>query len=157
MSYFKVTATVEKVSTPKSLNPNVPSHVVLPCRMYKVGDMIVVEDNQINMSETSGALCLSLISSLIPVLKGLQRGVKPIKKQDEIKHDSTQGVTWFTCPDAERPVIFKIQREVKDIPGWVVAEELALQNPGKRIHLHAPNPTDERRGDDENIWNKVMM
>lgn len=116
----------------------------------------MVEDNQINMSETSGALCLSLISSIIPVLKGLQRGVKPIKKQDEIKHDSTQGVTWFTCPDAERPVILKIHRETKDMPGWIVAEELALKNPGKRIHLHTPNPTDEQRGDDENTWNKVM-
>lgn len=54
MSYFKVVATVEKVSEPKSCTPGQPSHVVLPCRMYKVGDQIVVEDNQINMDETSG-------------------------------------------------------------------------------------------------------
>jgi len=156
MSYFKVIATVEKVSEPKSCDPDAPSHVVLPCRMYKEGDRIVIEDNQINMSETTGALCLSLTASMIPVLKAMQRSVKPIKKNGKEKHDSTQAVAWFTCPDAERPVIFKIRRESKEIPGWVVAEELALSNPGQRIHLHTPNPTDEKRGDHDNIWDQVM-
>ena len=110
MSYYKVVATVHEVNKPRSMTPGKPSHVVLPCRMYKVGDKIVIEDNQINVAETTGALCLSLISSMIPVLKAMQRAVKPISQDGIEKHDSTQGVTWFSCPDAERPVIFKIQR-----------------------------------------------
>lgn len=93
---------------------------------------------------------------MIPVLKGLQRGVKPVTQKDEVKHDSTQGVAWFTCPDAERPVLFKIRREPRPIPGWIVAEEMAKADPGKWIHLHTPNPTDERRGDTDNIWEEVM-
>jgi uncharacterized repeat protein (TIGR04076 family) len=156
MSYSKVVAVVHKVSEPLSINTDQPSHVVLPCRMYKEGDMIVVEDNQINMAETTGALCLSLVSSLIPVLKAMQRTVKPITDAGKEKNDSTQRVTWFTCPDAERPVIFKIERIPKKIPGWIKAEELALANPGTRIHLHTPNLSDEARGDHDNLWNEVM-
>lgn len=156
MSYYKVVATVHKVHEPQSMTPEKPSHVVLPCRMYKEGDRIVVEDNQINMAETTGALCLSLVSSMIPVLKALQRGVKPISQDGEEKHDSTQGVTWFSCPDAERPVILKIQRIPQEVPGWIKAEELAKESPGTFIHLHTPNPTDETRGDHDNLWDEVM-
>ena len=65
------------------------------------------------MAETTGALCLSLIASMIPVLKALQRSVEPIMDEEtgEPLPDSTQKVTWFSCPDAERPVIFKIERD----------------------------------------------
>jgi len=92
MSYFKVIATVEKVSEPKSCDPDAPSHVVLPCRMYKEGDRIVIEDNQINMSETTGALCLSLTASMIPVLKAMQRSVKPSRKT--ARKNMTQPRPW---------------------------------------------------------------
>jgi len=156
MSYFKVVATVTQVNEPESMTPGKPSHVALPCRMYKEGDKIVVEDNQINMAETTGALCLSLVSSMIPVLKALQRAVKPISQGGEEKHDSTQGVTWFSCPDAERPVILKIQRIPQEVPGWIRAEELAKESPDTFIHLHTPNPTDEARGDHDNLWDEVM-
>jgi uncharacterized repeat protein (TIGR04076 family) len=157
MSYFKVVATVHKVNNPQSMTPGKPSHVALPCRMYKEGDKIVIEDNQINMAETTGALCLSLVSSMIPVLKALQRAPKPIIEGGEEKHDSTQGVTWFTCPDAERPVILKIQRIPQQVPGWIKAEELAKKNPGTSIHLHTPNLTDEARGDHDNLWNQIIQ
>jgi uncharacterized repeat protein (TIGR04076 family) len=159
MTYYKVIATVHKVSPPSSQTPNQPVHVVMPCRMYTKGDRIVFEDNQINMIETTGALCLSLVASMIPVLKAMQRSVKPLldEKRDVERHDSTQQVAWFSCPDAERPVIFKIERVPQNVPGWIVAEELALKNPGKRIHLHTPNPTDKHRGDQENLWEKYML
>ena len=155
MTYYKVIATVHRVSPPSSQVPGEPAHVVMPCRMYKEGDTIVFEDNQINMEETSGALCLSLVASMIPVLKAMQRSVEPLVDDEEGEvHDSTQKVAWFSCPDAERPVIFKIERIPQKVPGWIVAEELALKEPGKRIHLHTPNPTDAERGDHDNLWEK---
>jgi len=137
MTYFKVVATVHRVSPPSSQVPGEPAHVVMPCRMYKEGDTIVFEDNQINMEETSGALCLSLVASMIPVLKAMQRNVEPIV-------------------DKEEGVIFKIERIPQKVPGWIVAEKLALKEPGKRIHLHTPNPTAAARGDHDNLWEKHM-
>jgi len=62
----------------------------------------------------------------------------------------------FSCPDAKRPVIFKIERIPQKVPGRIVAEKLALKEPGKRIHLHAPNSTDIESGDQGNLWEKHM-
>lgn len=94
MTYYKVIATVHKVSPPSSQSPNHPAHVVMPCRMYNKGDRIVIEDNQINIAETTGALCLSLVASMTPVLKAMQRSVKPLldEKKGVERHDSTQQV-----------------------------------------------------------------
>ncbi|MBW2065026.1 MAG: TIGR04076 family protein [Deltaproteobacteria bacterium] len=156
--YFKVIATVEKVSMPSSLTPGEPSHVRLPCRMYEKGDKIVFHDNQIDLSETTGALCLSLVSGMIPVVKALQRSVEPVKDPDtgKILSDSTQKVSWYTCPDAERPVIFKIERiPLKGKPGWIIAEEMAKKKPGNRIHLHACNPNDRIRKVNNNLGEKI--
>ena len=154
MAFFKVVATVQKVSDPEPFISGQPAHVVLPCRLYEEGDKIVFQDNQINMAETTGAMCLSLVASMIPVLKALQRSVEPLldEKTGEPLSDSTQKVTWFSCPDAERPVIFKIERiPLESKPGWVLAEELALKNPGKRLHMHLPNPNDRLRGVTSNM------
>ena len=159
MTLYKVVATVHKVSRPAPVAPGEHTHVLLPCRLYKEGDKIVFEDNQINMAETTGALCLSLIASMIPVLKALQRSVEPLMDEEtgEPLPDSTQKVTWFSCPDAERPIIFKIERiPLKRKPGWVIAEEIARRNPGMRIHLHLPNPNDRLRGVQDNLWEEIV-
>lgn len=158
MVYFKVVATVYKVSRPESLTSGQPPHVALPCRMYKEGDRIVFEDNQINMAETTGALCLSLTASLIPVLKAMQRSVEPIIGENgSAIPDSTQKVTWFSCPDAERPVILKIERiPEKDKPGWILAEELARERHLDNLHFHAPNPNDRVNGVDDNLWESII-
>ena len=159
MVYYKVVATVHKVNRPKSLTPDQPSHVALPCRMYKEGDRIVFEDNQINMAETTGALCLSLVASLIPVLKPMQRSVEPILDENGLAvSDSTQKVTWFSCPDAERPVILMIERiPVKGKPGWIIAEELAKSKSLDSLHFHAPNPNDELNNIHDNLWESVIQ
>lgn len=159
MTYYKVVATVHKVNKPASQIPNHEAHVVMPCRMYKEGDKIVFEDNQINMAETTGALCVSLVASMIPVLKSMQRSVEPLmnEKKSGVLSDSTQRITWFTCPDAERPVIFEIERiPLKEKPGWIIAEEIALKRPGEYIHLHTPNPNDLSRGINDNLWDEFV-
>ena len=155
---YKVVATVHKVSKPTPVFPGESGHVLYPCRLYKEGDKIVIEDNQLNLAETTGAICLSLFSSMISVLKALQREVVPErdKKTNEPLSDSTQRVTWFACPDAERPVIFKIERiPLKGRPGWVIAEEMVLKNPGISIHLHTPNPNDRLRGIHDNLAEEI--
>lgn len=159
MVYYKVVATVHKVSRPQSLTPDQPSHVFYPCRMYKEGDRIVFEDNQINMAETTGALCLSLVASLIPVLKAMQRKVEPIIEEDgSVAPDSTQKVTWFSCPDAERPVILKIERVLmKGKPGWIIADELAKSKHLDSLHFHTPNPNDKLNDIYDNLWESVMQ
>lgn len=153
--FYKVVATVHKVSEPEALIPGETPHVVMPCRMYEVGDKIVFQDNQLDMSETTGALCLSLLGSMIPVMKALQRSVEPILDPEagETVSDSTQKVTFFSCPDAERPVIFRIERIPIDNPkpAWVIAEEYAVKNPGKSPHWHLPNPNDRLRGVHNNM------
>lgn len=158
MAYYKVVATVVKVSDPKSLTPGEPPHVALPCRMYEVGDKIVVQDNQINMAETTGAMCVSLLCNIIPHLRLMQRSVEPLidEKTGEKLSDSTAKATWFSCPDAERPVIFKMERiPLKGKPGWVIAEDVALKNPGKKIHMHLPNPVDRARGVNNNMGEEI--
>lgn len=155
---YKVVATVHKVSKPTPVSPGEPAHVLYPCRLYKEGDKIVIEDNQLNLAETTGAICLSLFSSMIPVLKALQREVVPErdKETNEPLSDSTQRVTWFSCPDAERPVIFKIERiPLKGRPGWVIAEEMVLKNPGVSVHLHTPNPNDRLRSIRDNLGEEI--
>ncbi|MBS7631666.1 TIGR04076 family protein [Candidatus Bathyarchaeota archaeon] len=159
MVYYKVVATVHKVSRPQSLTPDQPSHVFYPCRMYKEGDRIVFEDNQINMAETTGALCLSLVASLIPVLKAMQRKVEPIIEEDgSAVPDSTQKVTWFSCPDAERPVILKIERvPMEGKPGWIIADKLAKSKHLDNLHFHTPNPNDKLNNIYDNLWESVMQ
>ncbi len=155
---YKVIATVHKVSKPAPVFPGEPVHVLYPCRMYKEGDKIVVQDMQLNLAETTGAICLSLFSGMIPVLKGLEREVEPErdKKTGDPLSDSTQRVTWFSCPDAERPVIFKIERvPLQGRPGWVIAEDMVLKNPGFSVHLHTPNPNDNLRGIHDNLAEKI--
>lgn len=156
--YYRVVATVYKVSKPVSLIPDQLSHVSMPCRMYKEGDKIVFEDNQLNMAETSGALCLSLLASMIPVLKGLQRSVEAVidQKTGNPIPDSTQKIAWFACPDAERPVVFKIERiPLKGKLGGMMAEEIALKKPDQLIHLHLPNPNDRLKGIHDNLGEEL--
>jgi uncharacterized repeat protein (TIGR04076 family) len=155
---YKVVATVHKVSKPAPVPPAESAHVLYPCRLYKEGDKIVIEDNQLNLAETTGAICLALFASMIPVLKGLQREVEP--ERDQKTHaalsDSTQRVAWFACPDAERPVLFKIERiPQKGRPGWVIAEEMVLKNPGMTLHLHTPNPNDRLMGIHDNLAEEI--
>lgn len=158
MTVYRVVATVIKVNTPSKVTDDSELHVSMPCRMYKVGDKIVFEDNQINMQETTGALCLTLIGGMIPVLKALQRSVEPAKDDDNkpVK-DSTQGVNFYQCSDAERPVLFRIERiPLGDKPRWIIAEELARKSKSGGTHYHTPNPTDTARGDYDNQWGKTL-
>lgn len=155
---YKIVATVQRVSKPVSMMRGEAAHVLYPCRLYKEGDRIVIEDDQLNLAETTGAICLTLFSSMIAALKGLQRSIEPEKdeKTGDPLPDSTLKVTWFSCPDVERPVIFKIERiPLKGRPGWVIAEEMVLKNPDMTIHLHTPNPNDRLRGIHDNLAEEV--
>lgn len=158
MAHYKIVATVEKVSEPKSLTPGDPPHISMPCRFYEVGDRIVFEDLQINMAETTGGLCIFLVASLLPLIHAMQRSVDPIVDADtgEPLSDSMQKIRWFSCPDAERPVVLSLERiPLEGKPGSIVAEEIVRENPGMRLHMHCPNPNDRLRGVNNNLGDEL--
>jgi len=158
MAHFKIVATVHKVSEPEALVAGEKPHVIMPCRFYEVGDKIVFEDLQVNMAETTGALCTFVLTSLMPVVSAMTRSVEPIldDKTGEPVNDSMQKIKWFSCPDAERPVIFKLERiPLQGKTGSMIAEDIVKGNPDKRLHMHLPNPNDRTRGVDNNVGEKL--
>lgn len=158
MAHYKIIATVHKVSEPEPLIPGEKPHVLMPCRFYEVGDRIVFEDLQINMAETTGAMCTFVMTSLMPVVSAMQRSVEPIidEKTGEPASDSMQRIKWFSCPDAERPVIFKLERiPLKGKTGSMIAEDIVRENPGKPLHMHLPNPNDHTRGVENNLGEQL--
>jgi uncharacterized repeat protein (TIGR04076 family) len=72
------------------------------CPYYKVGDKITFEEPEI-VKEKSGRLCLYALLSLAPYLTALCRDTP---EEDWINYKET-----IQCPDADRPVIFKVERE----------------------------------------------
>lgn len=158
MAHYKIVATVHKVSDPKPLIPGEKPHVIMPCRFYEVGDKIVFEDLQVNMAETTGAMCTFVLTSLMPVVSAMSRSVEPIIDEDtgEPISDSMQKIKWFSCPDAERPVIFKLERvPLQGKTGSMIAEDIVQNNPDERLHMHLPNPNDRTRGVHNNLGEKL--
>lgn len=72
------------------------------CPYYKVGDKITFEEAEI-VKEKSDRLCLYALLSLAPYLTALCRDTP---KEDWINYKEI-----IQCPDADRPVIFKLERE----------------------------------------------
>lgn len=100
---FKVVYTVVDVGKPKSVDGG-PTHVSGPCKMYKVGDKMTVVGNpgQLVMKETD-AVCLAALSAILPLTSAMMREVtEPWDYMDKI--------LYYSCPDSERPVVFKVDR-----------------------------------------------
>ncbi|RSN72214.1 MAG: TIGR04076 family protein [Thermoproteota archaeon] len=72
------------------------------CPYYKVGDKIVFEEAEI-VKEKSGKLCLYAIVGMAPYLTALCR--------DTPQEDWINRKEVIQCPDVNRPVIFKVERE----------------------------------------------
>jgi uncharacterized repeat protein (TIGR04076 family) len=89
---YKVVFTVVDVKPPKSID-GAPTHVSGPCKIYKVGDKITITSNpgRLVLDETD-SVCLAAFSALLPLTSAI----------DKIKY--------FSCPDSERPVTFKVER-----------------------------------------------
>lgn len=100
---YKVVYTVIDVGEPKSVEGG-PLHVSGPCKMYKVGDKMTVVGNpgQLVLAETD-AVCLAALSAILPLTSAMMREVtEPWDYMDKIKY--------YSCPDSERPVVFKVER-----------------------------------------------
>jgi uncharacterized repeat protein (TIGR04076 family) len=72
------------------------------CPYYKVGDKITFEQPEI-AKEKSDRLCLFALVSMAPYLTALCRDTP---EDDWINYKET-----IQCPDSDRPVIFKVERE----------------------------------------------
>ena len=100
---YKIVFEVVEVNEPRSINGN-PTHVTRPCRVYKLGDKMTlrVPPEELVMEETD-AVCLSAFSAIMPLTGAFVRGARE-------DWDYLDKIQFFRCPDAERPVIFKIKR-----------------------------------------------
>jgi uncharacterized repeat protein (TIGR04076 family) len=98
---YKVVFTVVDVKDPKSLDGK-PTHVSGPCKIYRVGDRITSNHGRLVLEETD-SVCLAALSAIMPLTSAMEREVaEPWDYVDKIKY--------FSCPDSERPVVFKVER-----------------------------------------------
>ena len=100
---YKVVFRVVEVNEPKSLDGE-PTHVSGPCKMYRVGDIMTVVGNpgRLVLEETD-SVCLAAFSAILPLTSAMTREVtEPWDYMDKIKY--------YSCPDSERPVVFKVER-----------------------------------------------
>jgi uncharacterized repeat protein (TIGR04076 family) len=100
---YKVVFTVVNVKEPSSIDDEAP-HVSGPCKVYKIGDRITITGNpgRLVLGETD-SVCLAAFSAILPLTSAFCREVtEPWDYMDKIRY--------FSCPDTERPVIFKVDR-----------------------------------------------
>jgi len=100
---FKVVFTVVDVKEPSSLDSE-PTHVKGPCKIYRPGDRMTIVGNpgRLILEETD-SVCLAAFSAILPLTSGMEREVtEPWDYIDKIKY--------FSCPDSERPVVFRVER-----------------------------------------------
>jgi uncharacterized repeat protein (TIGR04076 family) len=64
---------------------------------HKVGDSWIIG------GVTPPGMCLSMLHSLFPAIRGIMYGA-------EMGHGTEPGVTTIACPDAENPMTFEIRR-----------------------------------------------
>jgi uncharacterized repeat protein (TIGR04076 family) len=100
---FKVVFTVVDVKDTESIDGE-PTHVSGPCKMHQVGDRMTVVGNPGRLAlEETDSVCLAAFGAILPLTSALTREVtEPWDYMDKIKY--------FSCPDSERPVVFKIER-----------------------------------------------
>jgi uncharacterized repeat protein (TIGR04076 family) len=105
---YKVVYTVVDVGKTKSVDGG-PTHVSGPCKMYKVGDKMTVVGNpgQLVMQETN-AVCLAAFSAILPLTSAMTREVTEA-------WDYMDKIAYYSCPDSERPVVFKVERKEVEI------------------------------------------
>jgi uncharacterized repeat protein (TIGR04076 family) len=100
---YKIVLSVVEVNNPKSIDGGVP-HVSGPCKMYKVGDKMTITGNpgRIVLDETD-SVCLAAFSAILPLTSALTREVTE-------SWDYMDKIAYYSCPDSERPVVFKVER-----------------------------------------------
>jgi uncharacterized repeat protein (TIGR04076 family) len=72
--------------------------------MYKIGDKITITGNpgRLVLAETD-SVCLAAFSAILPLTSALTREVTE-------SWDYVDNIKYFSCPDSERPVVFKVER-----------------------------------------------
>jgi len=100
---YKVVFTVVDVPEPKSVDGE-PTHVTGPCKVYKGGDRITITSNpgRIVLGETD-SVCIAAFSAILPLTSAMCRDVTE-------PWDYTGEIRYFSCPDVERPVVFRVKR-----------------------------------------------
>ncbi len=100
---YKVIFTVVEVNEPESLDGK-STHVSGPCKVYEIGDRITITGNpgRMVLGETD-SVCLVAFSAILPLTSAFCRdATEPWDYVDKIKY--------YSCPDSERPVVFKVER-----------------------------------------------
>jgi len=100
---YKVVFTVVEVNEAESLDGE-PPHVTSPCKIYEVGNRITITGNpgRLVLGETD-SVCLAAFSAILPLTSAFCREVtEPWDYVDKIKY--------YSCPDSERPVVFRVDR-----------------------------------------------
>jgi uncharacterized repeat protein (TIGR04076 family) len=100
---YKVVFTVVDVNEPESLDGEA-THVTGPCKVYEVGDRITITGNpgRMVLGETD-SVCLAAFSAILPLTSALCREVTE-------SWDYMDQIKFYSCPDSERPVVFKVER-----------------------------------------------
>lgn len=100
---YKVVFTVVKVSEPSSIEGK-PCHVSGPCRLYRVGDRVTMltKPTRLVMEETD-QVCLYALGPMLPM-------VSTFCRESAEPNDYINKINYFSCADAERPVIFRVDR-----------------------------------------------
>jgi uncharacterized repeat protein (TIGR04076 family) len=100
---YKVVFTVVRVSPPASIEGK-PCHVSGPCPLYKVGDRITMLTRPTRVvMEESDQICLYALGPMLPMVSTLCR-------ESAEPNDYINKINYFSCADAERPVIFRVER-----------------------------------------------
>ena len=102
---YKIVCEAVKINEPGNVIEGEETHVKWPCRIYKKGDKMTftINPGSVLVLEQTDKVCISALSSILPLVRGLMMGkAEPWDFIDSIKY--------FSCPDAERPVIFEIKR-----------------------------------------------
>ena len=72
-----------------------------PCRYYKPGDKLVFKEGKID-----GVICYSALTTMMYKVMAMRAGFDfPWNKEGVVEH---------ACPDAARPVVFRMYREEAD-------------------------------------------
>ena len=101
---YKVTCRVVKVNEPKPIEgeETIPKS---KCAVFKVGDKMTFTawPTRLLMDQCDN-VCIFALSAIAPAAQALCRETAEQK-------DYINSISHFCCPDAHRPVIFRIERE----------------------------------------------
>jgi len=101
---YKVTCRVVRVSEPKAIEGK-EAIPVTTCALFNVGDRMTFATFPTRLIlEECDNVCIFALNAIAPAAQALCRDTAE-------EEDYVNDLSYFCCPDAHRPVIFRIERE----------------------------------------------